>query len=83
MHATDEEVKKERHCCSIARKWRSKAMIAETQLIIDDAFQRKAEAKIEGADSGKREPDWQIVRRRRRTRIGSGQDTDEDFLKVK
>ena len=47
MHAEDEEVKKERRCSSIARRWWSKAKIAETKLIIDDDFQRKAEAKID------------------------------------
>ena len=45
MHA-GEEVKKERHCSSIGSRWWSRAKIAETKLIIDDDFQRKAEKEF-------------------------------------
>ena len=43
---------------------------------------RKAEAKIEnGGDSGLKEPEWQLVRRRRRrTEAEGSQDTDEVSL---
>ena len=81
MHA-GEELKKERHCSSIARRWWSKAKIAETKLIIDDDFHRKAEAKIGNAkNSGQTESEWQIVRRRRRTKAEGRHATDEDSLK--
>ena len=51
MQAKAEEVKRERHCSSIARRWWGKAKIAEAQLIVDDDFQKKAEAKIDSEEN--------------------------------
>ena len=76
---TAEEVKKEMHRSTNARMWWSKAKIAETQLTIDHDFQRKLKQRSRKQIEDK-EPEWQIVRRRR-TRTGGGQNTDEDFLK--
>ena len=44
-----EEVKKEKHCSSIVTKWWSQAKSKEENVILDDDFQRKAEAKIYNA----------------------------------
>ena len=67
MHTADEEVKKERHCSSIARRWWIKAKIAETKLIFDKDLRRKAEAKIDDEkNSEQKETEWQIVRKQRK-----------------
>ena len=42
---------RKRHCSSIARRWWSKAKIAETKLIVDDDVQRKAEAKTDSEEN--------------------------------
>ena len=76
-----EDVKKEMRSSGIRRRW-SRKKNAETELIVGDDFQRKAEAKIEfEGDSGQKEPEWQLVRRRRRTKAEGRQDSDEDSLK--
>ena len=82
MHAAYEVVKKERLCFSIARMWWSKAKNAETKLIIDDDFQRKAEAKIDNEkNSGQKDTEWQTVGRKRRTKAEGRHAIDEDSLK--
>ena len=59
----------------------AKLKLPETKLIIDDDFQRKAEAKIDiEKNSEQKEPEWQIVRRRRRTKAEGRHATDEDSL---
>ena len=54
----------------------------ETKLNVDDAFQKKADTKIESEkNSGQKEPEWQIVRRRRRAMSEGKHVTDDESLK--
>ena len=68
-----EEVKTERrkgnvHGSCLQRSWR-RTKSAETDLVIGEDFQRKTEAKIESEeDSGKKDTEWQLVKKRKRTK---------------
>ena len=81
-----EEVKKESkkvnvHGSCLQSRWR-RAKSAETDLVIGKDFHKKTEAKIElEEDSGQKEPEWQVVRRRRRTKAEERLVLDEDSQK--
>ena len=74
-------MKKEKHCTNIVRRWWRKAKKKEEQLIMAADFQRKAEAMIDNAkNSGQTELDWQIVRRRSKTKDENRHAVDEISL---
>ena len=78
-----EEVKKEKHCSSIVRRWWSNAKNKGENLNLDDDFfHRKTDAKIDNAkNSGQTESEWQIVRSRRKTKDDDRHAVNEVSLK--
>ena len=78
-----EEVKKEKHCSSIVRRWWSNAKNKGENLNLDDDFfHRKTDAKIDNAkNSGETESEWQIVRSRRKTKDDDRHAVNEVSLK--
>ena len=78
----DDEEEKERTSSSYVRRRCCNMKKQHTELIFGEDFQRKTEAKIgTEEDKGREKPDWQIVRRRRRTRSAQGQCTDHVSLR--